>query len=70
MNRSMIGSLMVNSSSPYIVYGPIRGLVSEHKSATQAQRSLERDQRGAKKQGGFSDAAVFIWRGAWTPNED
>jgi len=42
-HRSQIGNLTVASASPYIVYGEVRGLVSEHHLLRAAQQSRERD---------------------------
>lgn len=61
MNTSYIGSLTVSSRRAYIVYGSVRGLVSEHRTLTGAERSLAGDQRGCMSQHGYSDASVYEW---------
>ena len=58
--RSMIGSLMVNSTAAYIVYGSVRGMVSEHRFEKAAFAALRRDGDACAKQGGYSDAAVYM----------
>lgn len=62
-HSSMIGNMTVRSGSSYIVYGSVRGLVSEHRTQSGAQESLAGDQRGCKSQGGYSDARVYQWDG-------
>ena len=60
----MIGQLAVASDSPYIVYGEVRGLVSEHRVLRAAQQAAERDRVDcAKLPGGnsYSDVAVYCW---------
>lgn len=65
-NKSYIGNLTVGSNQQYIVYGSVRGLVSEHRTQSAAERSLARDQSGCRSQGGYSDASVYAWSGdAW-----
>ena len=65
----MIGNITVVSDAPYIVYGPVRGLVSEHRSISAARASLARDQRGCERHGpgAYSDAAVYQWHDRWLP---
>jgi len=57
--RSMIYGVTVASEYPYIVYGSVRGLVSEHRSERAARRSLAHDQTGCESHGGYSDASVW-----------
>ena len=57
--RSMIHGITVASKYPYIVYGSVRGLVSEHRSLKAASRSMAHDQSGCESQGGYSDASVW-----------
>ncbi len=65
-NKSYIGNVTVSSNSSVIVYGSVRGLASEHRSIDAAVKSLEKDRKGCKSQGGYSDAAVYVFRdGAW-----
>lgn len=59
MNRAMIGQMMIESKYDYIVYGSVRGLVSEHKYYRAAIAALRRDQSGCKYQGGYSDAQIY-----------
>lgn len=58
-NSGMIGNMTVSSDFDAIVYGSVRGLVSEHRLASSAVRSLASDQRGCRAHGGYSDAAVY-----------
>lgn len=75
MNKSYIGNVTVSSNHNYIVYGSVRGLVSEHRSIDAARKSLERDQRACRKSSGggltrsYSDANVYEWTSAdgWKP---
>jgi hypothetical protein len=60
-NSAYIGNLTVRSTDKYIVYGSVRGLVSEHRTLSAADKSLARDQAGCKSQGGYSDASVYHW---------
>jgi len=67
-NRGLISGMMIESQHQYIVYGSVRGLVSEHRTAMAAQRSLISDQRGCRTQGGYSDASVMMWTtDGWRP---
>lgn len=69
-NKSYIGNVTVSSNSSVIVYGSVRGLVSEHRTVSAAQKSLARDQRGCRSQGGYSDANVYEWTDAgWQTSE-
>lgn len=61
MNSAYIGNLTIRSTSPVIVYGSVRGLISEHKTVTGAEASLRKDQKGCRSQGGYSDARVYEW---------
>ena len=66
-NSTYIGNMTVSSNSNYIVYGSVRGLVSEHRTQSGAETSLSRDQSGCRSQGGYSDASVYEWSdGGWT----
>lgn len=58
-HRAHIGNLA--SKFPVIVYGSVRGIVSEHRNAHAAAKSLRADQRGCKSQGGYSDARIYVW---------
>lgn len=70
-NKAYIGNLTVSSDSNIIVYGSVRGLVSKHRTISGARKSLERDQRGCRGQGGYSDAHIYIWSDSdgWQPKE-
>jgi len=57
---SNIDQIAVASSNPFIVYGPVRGIVSEHRSERAAFASLHRDRQGCHQQRGYSDAAVYM----------
>jgi hypothetical protein len=59
-NSKLIHGIKVESNYPYIVYGKVRGLVSEHRSERAAEKSLAKDRRGCSKQGGYSDAQVYV----------
>lgn len=68
--RGLIKQMMVQSKFPYIVYGYVRGLVSEHSTTMAAQRSLIHDQRSCRSLGGgaYSDATVMMWTTeGWRP---
>lgn len=56
--RGYIGQIMVSSNYRHIVYGEVRGFVSEYRSAEAAQRSTERDARqcASLECGAYSDA--------------
>jgi hypothetical protein len=43
----------------YIVKGPVRGTISSHRTLNAAIRSLLKDRRGCRKQGGYSDAVII-----------
>lgn len=60
-HRALIGGMMVSSASEFIVYGSVRGLVSEHRLVRAAIASAERDRAGCCKQGGYSDVQVYYW---------
>ncbi len=63
-HRSQIGNLTVASASPYIVYGEVRGLGSEHRLLRAAQQSRERDRDDCGSLPGgnaYSDAYVYCW---------
>lgn len=66
MYSSYIGNLTVRAKHPIIVYGDVRGLVSEHRTLRAAQRSLKRDKEGCRRQRGYSDADIYQWvDGRW-----
>lgn len=66
MKHGYIDKMQVSSSRPYIVYGPVRGVVSEHRLLKPAAKRMWRDWNGCRKQGGYSDAEVYHWRaGRW-----
>lgn len=62
--QGYIGRLLVKSPAPYryIVYGSVRGMVSKHRTAAGAERSLAADRRGCRSLGGgaYSDARVYV----------
>lgn len=58
-----IGRITVRSPYRYIVYGPVRGLVSRHRTAGAAEKSAQRDRNKCRKLAGgksYSDAAVYV----------
>lgn len=61
-NRAYIDNMQVASTYPIIVYGRVRGLVSEHRSVRAAYQSLRRDRDGCRAKGGYSDAAVYFFK--------
>jgi len=67
--RAMIDGMTVASSYPAIVYGSVRGLVSQHRTIDGATRALRRDQDGCERHGGYSDAYVYEWSDGegWMP---
>lgn len=71
--RAMIDGTTVTSRYPFIVYGSVRGLVSEHKSERAAFAGLQYDQDQCDKlsSGSYSDAAVYMAHdGEWVPCYD
>lgn len=59
---SLINDVVIGSSYPFIAYGPVRGLISEHHTQQGAERSVERDHRTCRALPGgnsYSDASVF-----------
>jgi len=62
-NRGNIYGETVKSAYPYIVYGSVRGLVSEHRTLSGATRSMLRDASGCASLGGgaYSDASIWAW---------
>lgn len=63
-NSGYIGQLTVTvrSNNQYIVYGPVRGLVSEHRTQSGAERSADKDRRGCSNLPGgnsYSDVSVY-----------
>jgi len=68
MNTSKIKQMSVSSKCAYIVYGSVRGLVSQHRTLRAARAALARDAAGSARQGGYSDATVFVWASdRWQP---
>ena len=68
--EAYIGNLTVRSNQKLIVYGSVRGLVSEHRKEARAERSLQRDRRGCRIQGGYSDACIYRSQdGRWFRDE-
>ena len=68
MKNAYIGNLTVGSKWNYIVYGSVRGLVSEHRTRSGAERSAADDSNGCSSLGGgaYSDAIVYGWTdGGW-----
>lgn len=73
MNSAYIGNLTIKSRLPYVVYGSVRGLVSEHRSLAAAQRSAEKDRRDCGSLGGgaYSDVSIYGWTDTgWEPMPD
>jgi len=69
---SSIERITVTSAMPFIVYGSVRGLVSEHRTERAAWESLRRDRIdcGRHNSGGYSDADVYsAIGGEWVPCE-
>ena len=62
-NRSMIKGLTVASKMPVIVYGSVRGMISEHRTVQAARKRLDKDQRDCRRLGGgaYSDANIYVW---------
>lgn len=58
-----IGQLTVRSNYRHIVYGEVRGLISEHRTAIGAQKSSQYDARICRNlgAGAFSDAYAFTF---------
>ena len=44
---------------PYIVYGPVRGLVSTHLTKAGAEASIARDRKAAKRTASPYDADIY-----------
>jgi hypothetical protein len=68
MNTASIGVMRVSSKFPVIVYGDVRGLISEHREVGPAREGLRRDRRKCSNLGGgaYSDGAVYVFRrGVW-----
>lgn len=64
--RACIGAMTVGADLPVILYGPVRGLVSQHESLDAARVALARDHAGCRRQGGYSDARVYAYTsGRW-----
>ena len=63
-HTGVICGTQVSSRARYVVYGRVRGLVAECRSEGAARRALIRDQRGCRRQGGYSDAATYEWGGS------
>lgn len=69
MYSAIIDGMTVVSRQRYIVAGQVRGIISEHRTLSGAERALARDRRGCRRQGGYSDAAVWdMWR-RWVETE-
>lgn len=69
-NSAYIGNLTVRSNSQYIVYGSVRGLISEHRSVDAAHKSCKRDHGTCSRYsaGSYSDAGVYEFtNGEWNP---
>lgn len=67
---SMIGNLTVRSNAKYIVYGSVRGLVSEHRTLAAALKAAGKDRRDCRSCGGgaYSDVRVYeSVEGGWEP---
>lgn len=64
MNRAYIGNIQITSKYPVLVYGQVRGVVSNHRQVDAAMRSLIRDRRVCRNlgSGAYSDAAVYVFR--------
>lgn len=62
-HRAHIDGMTVKSKCDYIVYGSVRGLVSEHRTLSGAEKSLTRDRNGCASLGGgaYSDASIYQW---------
>ena len=62
-NKAYIENLTVSSKQNYIVYGSVRGLVSEHRTQSGAERSAAKDRNGCHSLGGgaYSDVSVYQW---------
>lgn len=59
---STICGLTVKSRLPFIAYGPVRGLISEHRTLEGARKSVQRDHYACRKLAGgnaYSDASAF-----------
>jgi hypothetical protein len=72
-NSAYIGNLTVSSKQNYIVYGSVRGLVSEHRTQSGAERSAAKDRNGCSSLGGgaYSDVSVYQWTdGGWEVCEE
>ncbi|MEI8017499.1 MAG: hypothetical protein WCH39_04820 [Schlesneria sp.] len=62
-HRGMIGKLTVASNCDYVVYGSVRGLVSQHRLLRAAQSAAQQDRSDCRSLGGgaYSDVAVYCW---------
>ena len=51
---------MANKREYYETYGDVRGSCDHnHRTIEAAERCLEKDSRGCKKQGGYSDRSIY-----------
>ena len=70
MTEGMIGNVTVRSKAKYIVFGTMRGLVSEHRKLYVARLSAEKDRKSCGSLGGgaYSDVAIYeSVDGCWKP---
>jgi len=70
MNQAMIGNITVESNYEFVVYGPVRGKISEHRRLSSAEKALAKDRHGCKKAGGYSDCSIYRYddaAGRWFP---
>jgi len=69
--EAYIKQMLVESNLPIIVYGQIRGLVSQHRSMKAAFKNMYNDDHGCKKQVGYSDTRVYEFKNdEWFAVED
>lgn len=71
-HSSMIDGVTVRSRYDYVVYGAVRGRVSQHRVLWAARASMQADQHGCRAAGGYSDASVYCWDAAtgWVEDVD
>jgi len=60
LNSAYIDKIAVGSVFPFIVYGSVRGLVSEHRLLRAAQ-SAARKEWASFSEPYYSDAQVYCW---------
>jgi len=60
---ALIDQITVSSDFPYIVYGPVCGLIGEHRSLQRAGQTMRNDAKVCRMlgNGAYSDAAVYAW---------